>query len=104
MQANQGLSYTGALKEVWARNGPQMFWKGAEARVGLLLIVNILNEVLLKKAWQGVEVAKKEPHKKKTPTRKLTSRKEALSSRSVTALPRRPSIGGGCQGSIPQAA
>lgn len=56
MQANQELSYVQTVANVWERNGISMFWKGAEARVGLLLVVNILNELLLKPAWSGVEV------------------------------------------------
>jgi len=56
MQANQELSYAGTLKSVFERNGMSVFYKGAEARVGLLLVVNVLNELLLKPAWAGVEV------------------------------------------------
>lgn len=56
MQANQELGYAGTLTSVFKRNGMSVFYKGAEARVGLLLVVNILNELLLKAAWEGVEV------------------------------------------------
>lgn len=56
MQANQELGYAGTLKDVFARNGMSVFYKGAEARVGLLLVVNVLNVLLLKPAWEGVEV------------------------------------------------
>jgi hypothetical protein len=56
MQANQSLSYVDAVKSVWRQHKFGTFYKGAEARVGLLLIVNILNELLLKKAWMPVPV------------------------------------------------
>jgi hypothetical protein len=55
MQANQTLSYPGVLKQVWSQNGISCFYKGAEARVGLLIVVNVLNELLLKEAWAPVE-------------------------------------------------
>lgn len=56
MQANQELGYAATLKSVFERNGMSVFYKGAEARVGLLIVVNVLNELLLKPAWAGVEV------------------------------------------------
>jgi hypothetical protein len=54
MQADQSLSYAQALKTVTKQHGVKAFYKGAEARVGLLLIVNVLNELLLKPAWSPV--------------------------------------------------
>jgi len=54
MQANQSLGYATAVKSVWQQHGVKMFYRGAEARVGLLLLVNALNEVLLKPAWAPV--------------------------------------------------
>ena len=56
MQTNSSLSYAGAVKKVWAEHGYAAFYRGAEARVGLLLIVNVLNELLLKPAWAPVRV------------------------------------------------
>lgn len=56
MQADHSLSYKGALEDLWNRNGKSMFYKGAEARVALNIVVNLLNQLLLKKAWMGVEV------------------------------------------------
>lgn len=56
MQVDQTLGYVAAIKSVWQKNGIASLYRGAEARVGLLLIVNILNELLLKRAWRGVEV------------------------------------------------
>lgn len=56
MQSNHELGYAATLRSVFERNGMSVFYKGAEARVGLLLVVNILNELLLKPAWSGVEV------------------------------------------------
>lgn len=56
MQADQSLSYSQALKTVMKQHGIKTFYKGAEARVGLLLVVNILNELLLKPAWSPVPI------------------------------------------------
>lgn len=53
MQADQTLSYKETVKSLWKKNGVSIFWKGAEARIGLLLVVNLLNEVLLKPAWES---------------------------------------------------
>ncbi|GMH49275.1 hypothetical protein TrVE_jg1363 [Triparma verrucosa] len=53
MQADQSLNYSETVKNLWKKNGVATLWKGAEARVGLLLIVNLLNELLLKPAWEG---------------------------------------------------
>jgi hypothetical protein len=58
MQTNSSLGYAGAIKKVWADHGYAAFYRGAEARVGLLLIVNVLNELLLKPAWAPVRVTK----------------------------------------------
>jgi hypothetical protein len=54
MQADQSLSYVQAVKSVTGQHGFKALYKGAEARVGLLLIVNVLNELLLKPAWAPV--------------------------------------------------
>ena len=56
MQSNQGLSYAGALRSVYEVHGISALYKGAEARMGLLMVVNVLNELLLKPAWEGVPV------------------------------------------------
>ena len=56
MQADQSLTYSQTIKSVIKQHGIKTFYKGAEARVGLLLIVNILNELLLKPAWSPVPV------------------------------------------------
>lgn len=53
MQADQTLSYKETVKSLWKKNGVSIFWKGAEARIGLLLVVNLLNEALLKPAWES---------------------------------------------------
>ena len=55
MQADQSLSYRQAVRTVFQQHGWRALIKGAEARVGLLLIVNVLNELLLKPAWAPVE-------------------------------------------------
>lgn len=56
MQADQGLSYAGVLRRAVSEIGLPILYRGAEARVGLLLVVNVLNELLLKKAWEQVPV------------------------------------------------
>ena len=56
MQADQSLSYARTVSSLWAEHGTSIFYKGASARIGLLLIVNGFNETLLKPAWEGVPV------------------------------------------------
>jgi len=51
MQMSQSLSYWGAMRHVYARHGIRFLINGAEARVGLLLVTNIFNEIFLKPAW-----------------------------------------------------
>ena len=57
MQADQSLSYMQAVRTLWAEHGASIFYKGASARISLLLVVNGLNEVILKPAWEGVPVS-----------------------------------------------
>lgn len=57
MQANQELTHFTTLPAVLEKHGLSFLWKGASARVSLLLVVNILNETLLKAAWRGEEAA-----------------------------------------------
>jgi len=64
MQSNQSLGYASAVRSVWQQHGVAMFYKGAEARVGLLLLVNVLNEVLLKPAWAPVPLSEDHHHDK----------------------------------------
>ena len=54
MQADQSLSYGATVRVLTAEHGASIMWKGGSARVALLLIVNGLNEVLLKPAWEQV--------------------------------------------------
>jgi hypothetical protein len=54
MQADQSLGYVQAIKSVLKQHGIKGMIRGAEARVGLLLVVNVLNELLLKPAWAPV--------------------------------------------------
>uniref|UniRef100_A0A6U5LMT7 ADP,ATP carrier protein n=1 Tax=Corethron hystrix TaxID=216773 RepID=A0A6U5LMT7_9STRA len=54
MQSDQSLGYADAVKKVFKQHGFMGLIRGGEARVGLLLIVNILNELLLKPAWMPV--------------------------------------------------
>lgn len=56
MQTDPTLTHASTVRTAWQRNGFRLFYRGAEARVGLLLIVNILNVVLLKPAWDGIEI------------------------------------------------
>ena len=53
MQADHSLGYSGAMSTLWAQHGSRMFYMGGSARVALLLVVNGLNEVILKKAWEA---------------------------------------------------
>ena len=56
MQADQSIGYGQAVRTVFKEHGLMGMIRGAEARVGLLLIVNVLNDLLLKKAWSEVPV------------------------------------------------
>ena len=56
MQSNQKLSYLGTIQQAFGENGVNIFWRGVEARLGLLLFVNILNEFLIKPAWGKVKI------------------------------------------------
>lgn len=56
MQTNPELNHLTTISHAWKQNGISLLYKGAEARVGLLIVVNILNELLLKPAWSGVPV------------------------------------------------
>jgi hypothetical protein len=56
MQADASITYAQVVPTVWKKHGLSMFYKGAEARVGLLLLVNVLNELLLKPAWMPVTI------------------------------------------------
>jgi hypothetical protein len=53
MQSDQSLGYLQTVRTLWAQNGFGLFIRGAEARIGLLLVVNVLNEAVLKPAWEG---------------------------------------------------
>lgn len=55
MQANPTLGYVATVKDLFSRNGIAALYRGAEARVGLLLVANTLNELVLKPAWAEVE-------------------------------------------------
>lgn len=55
MQSEQSLSHFQGARAAWKNNGFSLFYKGAEARVGLMLVINILNDTLLKKAWASRE-------------------------------------------------
>ena len=54
MQADQSLSYGATVRTLFQEHGIGMLYKGGSARVGLLLIVNGLNEMVLKPAWEEV--------------------------------------------------
>lgn len=54
MQADQALGYASALRSLWNQHGVRFLWRGVEARVGLLALVCVLNEMLLKPAWSPV--------------------------------------------------
>ena len=52
MQADHSLGYVTAMRTLWAEHGMRLLWMGGSARVALLLLVNGLNEAVLKKAWE----------------------------------------------------
>jgi len=62
MQADQSLGYAAAVRSVMKEHGFAIFMKGAEARVGLLLLVNVLNELLLKPAWEPFPYSQDQIH------------------------------------------
>ena len=51
MQADPSLGYAGVVRVLTSEFGIRAFYMGASARVALLLVVNSLNELVLKKAW-----------------------------------------------------
>jgi hypothetical protein len=60
MQADHSLSYAQAVRTLWAEHGLRVLYMGGSARVALLLLVNGLNEVLLKPAWEAKAKAKQQ--------------------------------------------
>ncbi len=56
MQADPSLTYGRAVQQLWAQHGVRVLWMGGSARVLLLLLVNGLNELVLKQAWAPVQV------------------------------------------------
>jgi hypothetical protein len=54
MQSNHSLSYMQTMKHLWTMNGVSALWRGAEARIILLAVVSVLNELVLKPAWEEV--------------------------------------------------
>ena len=52
MQADHSLDYPRAVSTIWREHGVKVLWMGGSARVALLLLVNGLNDVLLKRAWE----------------------------------------------------
>jgi hypothetical protein len=63
MQADPSLGYAAAVQRVTGQHGIAVLYRGAEARVGLLLVVNVLNELLLKPAWAPVPVVEHHHHR-----------------------------------------
>jgi len=55
MQTHQELSYAQALSRLYKDHGIKFLYKGAQARVGLLMVTNVFNELFLKPAWQDRE-------------------------------------------------
>lgn len=49
LQTNSNLSYSDAIREL-VKN--KSYFKGAESRIGLLLVTNIFNELFLKPVWK----------------------------------------------------
>jgi len=53
MQTHHDMSSVGAFRSMMQKHGVSFMWKGAEARVGLLLVTNVFNEIFLKPVWHG---------------------------------------------------
>jgi len=53
MQTHNEMTHIGAVRSMIREHGIRFLWKGAEARVGLLVITNIFNEIFLKPVWNG---------------------------------------------------
>jgi len=52
MQTHQELSYTQALSSLYKDHGMKFLYRGAQARIGLMMVTNVFNEIFLKPAWQ----------------------------------------------------
>jgi hypothetical protein len=55
MHADHSRNSVGTIRQLWQQNKWSMLYKGAEARGPLVLYVCVLNEYLLKPAWEAVE-------------------------------------------------
>lgn len=53
MQSNTSLTYGQTIRTLFAEHGWRVLYMGGSARIALLLLVNGLNEVLLKPAWEA---------------------------------------------------
>jgi len=53
MQTHHDMTTAGAFRSMMTKHGVSFMWKGAEARVGLLLVTNVFNEIFLKPVWHG---------------------------------------------------
>jgi hypothetical protein len=51
MQTHPNLTHITAPQTLWKQHGISSCWKGVYSRIGLLLIINGLNELLLKPTW-----------------------------------------------------
>jgi len=58
MQQNHDLNPRTAMQLGFKMHGLKLFYRGAEARMGLLLVVNLFNELLMRPAWDGVPIEK----------------------------------------------
>eukprot|EP00746_Dinoflagellata_sp_MGD_P110304 gnl/MRDRNA2_/MRDRNA2_473688_c0_seq1.p1 gnl/MRDRNA2_/MRDRNA2_473688_c0~~gnl/MRDRNA2_/MRDRNA2_473688_c0_seq1.p1 ORF type:complete len:177 (+),score=11.19 gnl/MRDRNA2_/MRDRNA2_473688_c0_seq1:29-532(+) len=56
MQADQTITYPGVVQDLFKEHGLRFLYKGCSARVMLLLILNGLNEVFLRPAWEEVPI------------------------------------------------
>ena len=52
MQSDLSLGYAAAIRSLWAEHGARVLVMGGSARVALLLLVNGLNEAVLRPAWE----------------------------------------------------
>lgn len=55
MQADPSVGYRTVVQTLFREHGAKAFYMGSHARIALLLVVNALNEVVLKQAWERTD-------------------------------------------------
>ena len=52
LQADSTVNYGNVVQTLYREHGTRILWIGSHARIALLLVVNALNELILKRAWE----------------------------------------------------